>query len=532
MEKNEAYDKRQKAYNYAVQLKQPYDPLFKEVCRLVQPEREPRLASQQLDDQTRIFDTTATLAVRQLVSHTVEFLVPQNRAWAKIKIKTKKHREQLETAVAQNLIEWNDALNQHFIRSNFYLALSDALNDAILIGTGCIAVVDRVGSELEYMAVPFDQIYFTQSATCKVDMVFRKQTLTGRNLLDLYKPLLSEEKRTECEDFPEKEFNIVECVEPYGFRYMHSAHFESEWDQCIFSQEVELNPYIVWRWDRTLNNTWGNSPVRTALPDIQTLNKMKEDYLVAVAFAARPAYQIETDMQNLGGLENQVLPGNLIATPQGAEIKALPMSSNFPVTMDIIRSYASHIMDMLYATTLSQNPVENKYMTATEVAWRRQLFYSQAGGPARRLEKELLRPIVAQIFSRMIMRGDIEAIPGERIRAFNLKGVNDMADLFEVDTDAAIFRALKSSEAHNDLESIGQIAQVLAQLQQAGPAMTTVLNVPEVVRNALEGKGVSIDAIYSRKQTAEFVKQMQEAQAAQAQQQQAMEAAKVQQRAA
>jgi hypothetical protein len=521
MDKNEKY---KSTFQYAVSLRTPHESDIREAYKLTQPAREFGKREGTTVDRSKLFDSTATYSVRQLVNHVVELLVPQNRAWARIELKTKKLKEQLESALAERLLEWNDGLNHHFLKSNFYLTLTEAMYDSVIAGTGCIAVYDVVGKPLSYIAVPIDQIYFTQNHNGAIDYVFRKHELTGRQMMTRFMATLPADVLQRCEEAPEKPISIVECVAPKGPFFEYCIYVEQSWD-CIAEQESNFNPFIVWRWERTLAETWGTSPVRDALPDIRSLNIMERDALEAGNFAAKPCYQTNGDGFNV---DQKIEPGNLLYTEQA--ITPLQISSSFPITLQMIQDRRARLLDMLYATTLGQNPVKNTYMTAEEVAWRRQLFYTQAGGPARRLENELLRPLVEQVTGRLMTRGELEQMSERQVQDFNIPNVRNVGDLFVVETNAAIFRALKQSEAQNDLQAAAQIANVI--MQAAGPdavrIVSKIINIPELIRNAAEGFSLSPDIIYSRKQTKTLLEQEAQQQQALAEAQQQQEAMKQQ----
>ena len=496
-------EKVQRAYKYAQSLRAPHEENIRLAYRYVQPAREFMKVEDSKPDKKQLYDSTSTFAVRQLVNHVIDLLVPQNRQWARVVLANKKLKQSLESALATQLVEWNDGLNRHFLKSNFYLALTESMYDAIIAGTACVAIYDEIGKPIEYMSIPIDQIFFTQDYRGKVDQVFRRSELTGRQLQGRFGSKLPKDCADTCEESPEKKFPIVECVTPEDGNFCYCVFLEQSWD-LIEEKDSPFNPFVVWRWEKVLAETWGTSPVRDALPDIVSLNIMERDLMKAGNFAADPCYQVSDDVMNIDNVRNNVKPGGVVVVPATAELKLLPQGSNFPITLEIIQERRARLMDMLYANSLGMNPVKNTYMTAEEVGFRKQLFYSQAGQPARRLESELLKPIVLQVFNRELLRGELEPLTPQYVQALNV-GARTMSDIITVDTDAAINRAIKQSEAQSNLQAIVAITQALGgQLQ----LVSKQIDFDKTVRSAAEGFSLSPDLLRTPKEIAELEKQL------------------------
>ena len=65
----------------------------------------------------------------------------------------------------------------------------------------------------------------------------------------------------------------------------------------IPSEEMELEeggyesfPYLVPRWSKLAGEKYGRSPAMQCLPDIQMVNRMKKEILVAAQLANRPTF--------------------------------------------------------------------------------------------------------------------------------------------------------------------------------------------------------------------------------------------------
>lgn len=500
MEKSEAH---KATFEHAKKLREPHETEIRDAYKFSYPSRAFDKQPGEKIDRSKIYDDTATHSVRSLVTNVIKLLVPQNRQWARITLKTAKLKEQLETALAERVMGWNDALNNHFLTSNFYLKMDEAMNDAVVAGTACIAFYDRVGEPLTYISVPVDQLYFTQDHNGNVDAVFREHELTGRQMIGRFGKKLQSELKQTCTDAPDKLHKIVECVVPAKQGYDYIVYSKADWSE-IESSVTRWNPFIVWRWEKSLNEAWGNSPVRDALPSIRSLNMMARDTLEAGNFSAKPCYQITGDILNIEQLKTQLVPGGLIATE--APLQPLATGANFPITLELIEKTRASVRSLLYGNQIMNRDISKTPMSATEASLRQTEFYAQIGQPALRLQKELLQPIAEQAVQRLMERGDLEALPNQLVAALNIPGAKTQADIFKVETNAAIERAIKMSEAQNDLQTLVTMMQSLGDPN----LVLTHVDVDELIRNTLEGFSFSPDAIRSREEVKQMKEQMQQ----------------------
>jgi hypothetical protein len=496
-------EKFKQTFQAAKALRAPHEDEIKQAFRFSHPAREFGKREGNKVDRSKLFDTTATLAVRSLVTNVIKLLVPQNRQWARISLRTPKLKEQLETALADRTMAWNDAINKHFLTSNFYLKMDESMVDAVVGGTACILFYDKVGEPLSYISVPIDQLSFTQDHNGEIDCVFREHELTGRQMISRFAAKMPKELLDTCVDSPDKPHTIIEGVIPRGDKFEYCVYLASNYE-CLEESTALYNPFIVWRWEKVLSETWGNSPVRDALPTIAMVNAMARDIAEAGNYAAKPCYKVGDDVINIENIQNNMRPGGVIAV--SGEMVPLTTGTNFPITEAIIEKERNQIRAMMYANALMERSIDKTPMTATEASIRNDQFYSLIGEPALRLQRELLQPIAEQAVGRLMLRGEIEPLPAEFVQALGIPNAATQNDIFKVETSGAIQRAIKMGEAQNDL-------QIYTSFLQAGidPAIISKhIDMDEMVRNALENFSFSPDAIRSRKDVAELEKKMQE----------------------
>lgn len=368
-------------------------------------------------NRSKLFDTTVTTAVGDLVTVIMTHLLPQDKNWVGFS-----PSKQFEARFGQSA-ELNLRLSQaesiyfeHVNGSDFYLASSEALTDAVVSGTGAIGVT--VGDDgLCYRCLPVSQIYYLSNGY-EIDVVFREHKLPARALVERYKKIPAWLKEA-AEKNPEDQIDVVESMTPCG-----SGHFEycvnlmKDWSE-LHCQDCAYKPFIVFRFDRANGQTcWSGSPVRAALPDIRMVNQIMADLSDDAAFIGRPTYF--TRDSSLANVEYK--PGTFIHAEVDDVPRPLPRSGDLTVHVNQISDLRNSINRTLMADVLPQGD----RMTTAEVQVRTEKFFRRIGVHALRLEEEFLQPVVRstvralqvnKLLGQFTIDGDPAASPGEREKA-------------------------------------------------------------------------------------------------------------------
>jgi hypothetical protein len=498
-----------KLWAAASQARAPQEAEIADAYRYTYPRRDwYKFPGEQVDRQ-HLYDTTAANAATDLLTNIMNFLVPQNRAWASIQLRTQQLQRTLGSQFAVDLNTWNQTLFDHFSRSNFYLAASEAMLDSIVGGTGALAVYDDpMKPDISYFAVPLNQLYFLENHAGVVDVIFRCFHISNRDCLELY-PNAPQNLIRMWNNAPTDSTEIVESCVPQNGEFSHCFYVKSNWI-LLEERTLPFPPIVVWRWEKTLGEIWGESPIKIALPNIRTANIMVRDMLTSSNFAALPLMW----SRDLGlpeeQLKKQYQPGGFIVSDEKPE--PINMGQNLSVNQLMLESERAIIRKLLFDMPFPQNPNQNTYMTATEVNVRREMFYRSIGQPALRLLREFLQPLTEQVVFRLVQRGEILLPPPEVVLSLGDEAIQTPTDLFRVDVNAAIQRALKAAEANQALQSY----QNLVAVTQDPNIVNKHIDVDGMIRKVLEGFSFPPELI----RTPQQVKQIEQAQQ-QAQMQQA-----------
>lgn len=488
---------------YAKTLRRPHETEIRDAYLHTFPSREFDKEAGQEADRTKLYDATAIEAALALATTTMRLLIPQSRPWCQIGFKTEYLKRNLQTQFAQPLDIANDLLFQHFSKSNFYLTCNETIQDAITCGTACLAFIDGDGP-LSYMAVPTAQLYFLEDFRGRVDCVFREHSLTARQVKARFNDL-DEDYEDNLLGQPDKKIKLVEAVIPNGGKFDYCIYDAQSWEPLEHS-ESQWNPFVVWRWDRSTGEVWGESPIRHALPNIRSANTMKKSMIMHGEYAALGLWQVNDESINIAALSGRMVPGSVVSSDE--EIKPVQFPGNFAITEAMINDERGQIRNLTHANTAVRNDGENTYMTAAEVAARRESFYEKVGGPAQRLQWEFLQPVAEQAVGRLQARGELPPVPPEMIRQL-VPGARDQRDILSVEVNAAITKSLRHAKAQEDLTTWSMAVQAF------GPDIAGKhVNVDQLARRFYENAGISSDLMRDEKEVAAIEQQQAQQKAA------------------
>jgi hypothetical protein len=155
---------------------------------------------------------------------------------------------------------------------------------------------------------------------------------------------------------------------------------------------------------------YGRGPLITALPDIKTLNKVKELVLKNASLAISGVYTAADDGV-LNPATVKIIPGAIIPVarnggPQGESLKPLPRAGDFNVSQIIINDLVTNIKRILLDESLPPDNMSAR--SATEVVERMKELSQNLGSAFGRLINETMIPLVSKTLQVMDERGLID----------------------------------------------------------------------------------------------------------------------------
>lgn len=498
----------EKLVNAAKARRRPHEDEIEHAYSLISPARE-SLHPDAGIEREYLFDSTARLSARNLVTATERLLIPQNRPWAELFWRTDRIEEIFAPRFEAMRERNNDKIFKHFTNSNFFVTLSETLYDGVVAGTGCLAVIDIPGRPLQYAGIPLMQLYFLERYDGRVDAVFREHDLSVRQIVQRF-PRIPESLRREADDNPAALKKVLESAIPTGNGKFYTCVHLMDGMEELDAATSRWNPYIVWRWEKSLGQIWGDSPGRQCLPHCRTVNQMVADMLAYSERAAHGLWQTRDETFNAANTEHDFSGGTVVISEE--PIDPLPLPGNFQITLEAIEAERQAIKRIMLDISLPPDS-QLQYMKAEAVAARRAEYFNLVGEPAQRLQWELLAPVAEQVIGRLKLRGELEHIPPEEVRALAQTyalPVDNESDLLEVRIDAAIAQAMKNSEAQTDVQALALLLQ-----SGLGEQIQKTVNLDAFVRKTLRLLGFSQELLRTEEEVQQLEQQQQLQQASQ-----------------
>ena len=445
----------------------------------------------------RVFDSTAINATQRFANRIQSALFPPYRAWCTLTPGSEIPKEN-QAQIREALEVYNEKMFDVVRQTNFDLAMSEFLLD-LCVGTAVMLI--QPGDEdspVRFVPVPQYLVSLEEGPHGTVDNVYRKMRIRGEAIQRQW----PDAKIPDRLQKPEDEIDLVEAtvwntsIDKYCYHLVWSKG-KSDASELVY-RTMDVSPWIVARFMKVPGEVYGRGPLVTALPDIKTLNKVKELVLKNASIAVSGVYTAADD----GVLNPQtirIVPGAVIPVarnggPQGESLKPLRTAADFNTSQLVINDLVMNIKKMLFDDSLPPDNMSAR--SATEIVQRMKELSQNLGSAYGRLITEAMTPIVRRILFVMDQMNIID-LPLE---------VNGM-QVKVVPTSP-----LAQTQNMEDLDKVLQFSQIAAQFGQAG--MLT-LNQDETLAYIAEKMSVPQALLNTPEQKQEIVQQMQETMAAQ-----------------
>ena len=256
---------------------------------------------------------------------------------------------------------------------------------------------------------------------------------------------------------------------------------------------MDVSPWIVARFMKVPGEVYGRGPLVTALPDIKTLNKVKELTLKNASLAVSGVYTAADD----GVLNPQtvrIAPGAIIPVarnggPLGESLRPLRPAADFNIGQLIIQDLVMNIKKMLYDDSLPPDNMSAR--SATEIMQRMKELAQNLGSAYGRLITEAMTPIVRRILHLMDSQNLIDLplkIDGLQVKITPTS-------------------PLAQAQNMEDLDKVLQFAQLA---QSFGPAGQVALNNDALIDYVADKMGIPMSVVNSSEERQQIAAEMQQ----------------------
>lgn len=355
---------------------------------------------------TRVYDTTAVESVKKFVSKIHDSMTPPQAQWGFLEVETSMF-EDPEGADLPNIQQAQLILDKYMRRlfsyihsSNFDVAVNECYFD-LCIGTSAL-VINQFNDEQPFLctSIPMDKLAIEEAVNGKIESWFRTwQNLKIAELktrwpnIQLSPDLIGDL----AADIDAKVKNIYEGVSYFPNSPKHYLYAVWADSALLYTEWLESNPGIIWRFTKTNNETWGRGPVMEALPSIISLNEIARIELASANLNTFRPYMGFTDTvfnPYTFRLEPfTIIPIAPIGT--GGQVPLIPLQGSYDIQVGqfTIQDLRLQIKTLLFADE-PQDSMSVQPQTAYELSLRQQNLAQKIGPLFSRLQHEFLWPVL------------------------------------------------------------------------------------------------------------------------------------------
>lgn len=371
----------------------------------------------------RLFDSTAPEALQDFASLMLDDVWPTDakpfelRAGKDVPAADREKIDAELAVIGEDIIE---TVNNSDFRSAAHEAMLD-----YGIATGVMTIDEGDAVEpLRCNAIPLNEALLDTGPFGRIDALYREREPKAADIATMWPgAVLNDALRKMAAGAGDQKVKVAE-----GFERDWSAKGTETWrfkavatEQKHVLLEKETTgtgsaPFVAFSFMRVAGEVYGRGPAQVALPDIMTLNQIKQDVLEYLEFAIAGMWQYEDDgVLNVDTV--RIAPGALIPKARNSKgLEPLAPASDFRAGEIQIEHLQMAIRRVLLGDDLG--PPTGTPMSATEVMQRTVNRAKRLSGPYGRLLTELLFPLVRRVAHIRKRQGvfDLPSIDGKLVR--------------------------------------------------------------------------------------------------------------------
>lgn len=366
-----------------------------------------------------IFDSTAPFSVELLASGMMSFTMPSSERWFNLGLVgvpvTRLNRTQKTVLERRSDILYSVFKNP---RAGFQTAMHENMLDLFVFGTSVTFEqwIPQLGHNL-YRTYPLADCFIDVNQWGKPDTIYRDTRMTKRQImLQWPKAELGE---TVLKAKPTDTFTVVHATQPkdeVGFEKQSprrfpwaSFYFILEDGKVVEQSGFESFPYMVARWSKIAGEIYGRSPTMSVLPDIQMINRMVKEMIVAAQLSNRPPIVLDDDGFML---PISYRPGALIFKERGTEFPQ-PLNSGIQpnITFEMM-SQSREMIRQAFLINFLQLELKKERQTVLETADRRDEGLRMISPLIERMQVELVGPVIDRTSVSLEAKNLLPELPG------------------------------------------------------------------------------------------------------------------------
>ena len=286
MDKKKLLESLKKRYNSAKKIADQWESILEACFHYAVPFRnkfyEPGKEFQGEIKNAQIIDTTAVEATKTFVSKFHDTMTPPQSQWGNLQVDEMWAQEKGYTKedilMAQEILDnYNRRLFNYIRQSNFDVAINECYYD-LAIGTACL-VINSFTDDKPFLctSIPLDKLVIEEAANGRIESWYRTwdslkiSELSGRWRNIQLTEMMESDVRADPDAKVKKIYEGTSYFPNSDKPYAYVVWTDEAILLCEYSK---TSPGIVWRYQKTNNETWGRGPVMDALPSMISLNEI------------------------------------------------------------------------------------------------------------------------------------------------------------------------------------------------------------------------------------------------------------------
>lgn len=354
---------------------------------------------------TRVYDTTAVEGVKTFVSKLHDSMTPPQIQWGFLEVDDTmvddpdQNVDQLETA---NIIlnKYTRNLFSYVHASNFDVIINECYFD-LCIGTAAL-VINQYNDYQPFLctSIPMDKLAIEEAVNGKIESWFRTWQNLKISELNTRWPKIQLTSDLISDLMGDEDAKVRMVYEGVAyFPNQDRPYLYAVWADTgiLYCEYLESSPGIIWRFQKTNNETWGRGPVMEALPSIISLNEVARIELASANLNTfRPYMGFSDAVFNPHTFRLEpftIIPIAPIGTGGQPPLIPLPVSADPKFAQFTIQDLRMQIKALLFAEDPADGPGIQP-QTAYELSLKQQNLAQKIGPLFSRLQQECLWPVI------------------------------------------------------------------------------------------------------------------------------------------
>lgn len=363
---------------------------------------------------SRLYDTTAVSSTKSFVSKMHNAMTPPQTQWGFLELDNYDGQlDETEASQAQILLDaYMKQVFRYIHASNFDVSINECYFD---LGVGTAGLVCNSHTDeqpLLFTSMPIDRLAIEESLDGRIGSWYR--TWEDVKISELHMrwpnavipPNLLADMASEPSATIDKVYEgcvMFPSDKKAPYRYMVWCG-----DQFLVNEPKQVNPGIVWRFQKVNCETWGRGPIMEALPSIISLNEMARVELASANLNTfRPYMAFSDGVFNPHTFRLQpftIIPIQPVGTDGQVPLIPLGDSSNPQFGEMKIMDLRQQVKTLLFDEDVNQSE-SIQPQTATELVIKQQKLANQIGPLFSRLQQEFLAPLINTVTNILEKRG-------------------------------------------------------------------------------------------------------------------------------